>query len=162
MSGLGSVGLHPRFERLDRYLRDKTPDGRLPGRHHIDPTELRGLLPFVNLFDVVEERDRIRFRFRLLGTAQAEALGADFTGEFVDEVFEERAAKPTMKAMLSVVNSGKPHHAEVCVPLPARAHIRYERTIFPLASDGARVDMLIAAYVFLPDVDVATVLRMVG
>ena len=162
MSRSGSVGQHPRFQRLDRYLRDKAGDGRLAGRQHIDPIELKGLLPYVNLFDVVQERDRLRFRFRLLGTAQAEALGADFTGRFIDEVFDERAAKPIIKAMLSVVNTGKPHHAIVGVPLPDRSHIRFERTIFPLAGDGAQVDMLIAAYVFLPEADVATALRMVG
>lgn len=162
MSGSGSVGQHPRFQRLERYLRDKATAGSLAGRQDIDPIELKGLLPYVNLFDVVQDADRLRFRFRLLGTAQADALGADFTGRFIDDVFDERAAKPILKAMLSVVSTGSPHHAEVSVPLPDRAHIRFERTIFPLASDGQSVDMLIAAYVFLPDADVATAMRMVG
>ena len=162
MTSSGFVGQHPRFQRLDRYLRDKAPNGGLAGRKDIDPIELKGLLPYVNLFDVMRERERLRFRFRLVGTAQADALGADFTGRFVDEVFDQRAAKPVQKAMLSVVKTRKPHHAEVNVPLPDRAHIRFERTIFPLASDGWNVDMLIAAYVFLPDADFAAVLRMVG
>ena len=162
MSGSGSVGQHPRFQRLHRYLRDKATAGGLAGRQDIDPIELKGLLPYVNLFDVVREEERLRFRFRLLGTAQADALGTDFTGRFVDEVFDERAAKPILKAMQSVVNSGQPHYADVSVPLPDRAHIRFERTIFPLASDGQSVDMLIAAYVFLPDAEVSTAMRLVG
>ena len=162
VTGPGSVGDHPRFKQLDRYLRDKAPNGLLPSRKHIDPIDLKSLLPFVNLMDVVRETERLRFRFRLVGTAQADALGADFTGRFVDEVFKERDVKPTVRAMLSVVSHGRPHYAEGFVPLPERAHIRYQRTVFPLASDGATVDMLIAAYVFLPDSGLIAPLRMVG
>lgn len=162
MSRLGFVGQHPRFLHLDRYLRDKAPAGGLAGRKDIDPVELKGLLSHVNLFDVVDDQGQRRFRFRLVGTAQAEAIGADFTGRFVDEVFEERAAKPVLKAMLSVVDTRKPYHTEANIPLPDRAHVRYERTIFPLASDGWNVDMLIAAYVFLPEADVAAAVRLAG
>ncbi len=162
MTGSGFVGQHPRFQRLDRYLRDKAPAGGLAGRKDIDPVELKELLAYVNLFDVVDHQGQLRFRFRLLGSAQADALGANLTGRFVDEVFEGRAAKPVLKAMLSVVNTRQPHHSEASIPLPDRAHVRFERTIFPLASDGWVVDMLIAAYVFPPEADVLAALRMVG
>ena len=150
MSMLPDKGQHPRFLQLERYLASKSPPGVLPGRQDIDPVELKSILAYINLFDVVRGPQGLRFRFRLMGSAQSEALGRDCTGKFIDEVFAARSLEPIHEVMREVVETGLPHCDEFAAPFPDRQHVRFQRALFPLASDGHTVDMLIAAYVFPP------------
>src|SRR5271166_4009022 len=77
----------PRFKRLADYLTAKAPPGKLPGRQHIDPTELTKLLPWLMLIDVVpQESGAPRYRHRLVGTETVAMFGIDGTGKFFDEV----------------------------------------------------------------------------
>ena len=50
----------------------------LPARHHWDPVDVPSLLPNLWMADV--ERDPVRFRFRLIGSAVVQILGEDLTG----------------------------------------------------------------------------------
>jgi hypothetical protein len=147
---LPDKGQHPRFLQLERYLESKAPPGGLPGRQDIDPVELKSILAYINLFDVVRGSQGLRFRFRLMGSAQSEALGRDCTGKFIDEVFPPKSVEPIQQVMREVVDSRLPHFDEYAAPFPERQHVRFQRALFPLASDGRTVDMLIAAYVFPP------------
>jgi len=147
---LPNQGQHPRFLQLERYLASKAPAGGIPGRQDIDPVELKSILSYINLFDVVRDEDRMRFRFRLVGSAQSEALGRDCTGRFIDEIFPGRSAEPIEAVMRHVVDTRVPHYDEFAAPFPERKHVHFQRALFPLAGDGYTVDMLIAAYVFLP------------
>lgn len=160
VSGSGPISKHPRFVRLGRYLESKARADTLAGRGDIDPIEISDLLPYINLFDVVWIERRLRFRYRLIGTAQAEAFGSDFTGLFIDQVFSADAVKILTQVLGSVVETRQPHFAEVGVPLPDREHVRLYRALYPLAANGRDVDMLIAAYVFASQNENA--LRLVG
>jgi hypothetical protein len=46
---------HPRFRRLADYLAIKAPPGKLPGRQHIEPTEIPDLLPWIMLIEVIAQ-----------------------------------------------------------------------------------------------------------
>lgn len=55
---------HPRFPKFATYLAAKAPNGKLPGRQHIDLTENPRPLPKLNLVDSVlaaPGREPIRF-----------------------------------------------------------------------------------------------------
>src|SRR5256885_15024959 len=78
---------HPRFRRLADYLAAKPPPGKLPGRQHVDPTELSDILPYLMLIDVVRQpAGPPRYRIRLMGTEVVAIQGVDGTGKFAEEM----------------------------------------------------------------------------
>lgn len=140
---------HPRFRAIADYLAAKAPPGRLPGRQHIDPLELAAHLRFINLIDVVEGPDGLRFRFRLMGTEQVQANGRDFSGYFCDEILAPADLAWVTRRMTAAATTRRPDYAERVLPHPGRDHVRYRRVLFPLARDGRTVDMLLAIHVYL-------------
>ena len=139
---------HPRFQELATYLAAKAPNGKLPGRQHVDPIEIPQLLPYLSLVDVVREAGRLRYRFRLVGTDVVAKTAKDVTGKWVEEAFPAEAAAAIIKAYDGVVATRTPHHWANVMAVPGREHIRFERIVFPLASDGETIDMLIGVHAF--------------
>jgi hypothetical protein len=139
---------HPRFQQLADYLASKAPPGLLPGRQHVDPLEIHRLLPYIILVDVVPQDGRWRYRYRLIGTAIVEKVTIDVTGRWVEDVYPEDAAKEIIGAYDGVVRTHEPHFWSYVIRVPGREHIGFERVIFPLASDGKTVDMLIGIHAF--------------
>ena len=138
---------HPRFVDIFAYWRRKSPAGRLPGRQHLDPLEIPQLLRHVALYDVVRGDGALRFRARLVGTAAAEALGADNTGRFIDEIMPEKAYPDFHAAYSDVVQNRRLHYWERPLPFANRDFLAIQRLALPLAADGAMVDVVLACYV---------------
>jgi hypothetical protein len=139
---------HPRFQELATYLAAKAPNGKLPGRQHVDPIEIPRLLPYLSLVDIVRDAARLRYRFRLIGTDVAAKTATNMTGKWVEEAFPAEAAVAIIRAYDSVVATRTPHHSANVMAVPGREHIRFERIVFPLARDGETIDMLIGVYAF--------------
>jgi hypothetical protein len=60
----------------------------MPCKRDIDPIELPPkILPNLQLIEVIDRG--VRFRYRLIGTALAEAYGRDFSGRYPDELFPD-------------------------------------------------------------------------
>jgi len=139
---------HPRFRRLREYLRAKAPPGKLPGRQHIDPTELGDLLPYLMLLDVAgQPTGGPRFRIRLAGTRLVQYHGREVTGQFVEDVLSDPQATLFVAGYRDIVRTRVPEHRRSMVAVPGREHVTYERMTFPLARDGEHVDMLISVFV---------------
>jgi hypothetical protein len=139
---------HPRFQELATYLAAKAPNGKLPGRQHVDPIEIPQLLPYLSLVDVVRDAGALRYRFRLVGTDVVAKTAKDVTGKWVEDAFPAEAAAAIIKAYDGVVATRMPHHWANVMAVPGREHIRFERIVFPLASDGETIDMLIGVHAF--------------
>jgi hypothetical protein len=140
--------VEPEFRDFFDYWRRKAPVGRLPGRQHIDPLDIPHLLPGTALFDVVWEADRYRFRFRLMGTRFVEAMGADYTGRFIDEVVLRTVKYEALyKTFRTIVKKKQPHYWETSITMPGREFIGLKRLALPLASDGRTIDMIFGYYV---------------
>jgi hypothetical protein len=141
-----------RIRALHDYWRSIHPAEGLPGRAHFDPLDVPKLLPHLWLVDV--EQDPFQFRFRLIGTAVAEAIGEDLTGRYLGEAFENFRGSDALHALLEVVSGGRPSWRRGPPTLTRKDYdVRlFERIQLPLATDGSSVDMLVAlsAYV-LPD-----------
>jgi hypothetical protein len=141
---------HARFRRLRDYLAAKAPTGKLPGRQHIDPTEIPDLLPYLMLLEVVPQATgETRLRIRLAGTQVVEHHGREITGRFLDEVFVGPEAVDIIAKHLEAVATRRPNHRRSAVAIPGRDHVLYERMAFPLARDGEHVDMLAVIFVKL-------------
>lgn len=141
---------NPRFRRLADYLASKAPQGKLPGRQHIEPTELVDVLPWLMLMDVVPQPDgKPRYRLRLVGTEAALIQGSDSTGKFLDEILTTSEGKDVIAGYDEMRRTHLPQHRRGVLVVPGREHVPYERVAFPLASDGENVDLLL--FVFARD-----------
>jgi hypothetical protein len=132
----------PALRRLYLYWTEKRGGRSLPRREDIDPLDLRFLLGWINLVDVL--REPLRFRFRVHGTMLVSYTGCDMTGKFLDE-----HPNPDHRAFLAKtwgesVEKGRPvHHLHDRV-LNEQPQF-YESIRLPIASDGETVDMLLIA-----------------
>jgi hypothetical protein len=141
---------HPLFRRLADYLAEKAPPGRLPGRQHIDPVELRDMLPHLLLLDVLRDDEGAQpgFRVRLAGTEVETFHGRGLTGLTADEAFPGPRAEPILASYREIARTGVASFRRSSVLTPGREHLVFERMMFPLARDGASVDMLIGVFVY--------------
>jgi hypothetical protein len=150
MSAETAIQNNPRFRRLADYLASKAPPGKLPGRQHIEPTELGDLLPWLMLMDVVTQKDGApRYRLRLVGTEVVAIQGSDGTGKFVDEVLTAEEGPRVIAGYDEILRTRLPQYRSGVVASTGREHVPYERIAFPLAADGEHVDRLI--FVFARD-----------
>lgn len=142
------VANHPRFQQLNDYLVAQAPAGQLPGRQHVDPTDIPNLLSVITFVDVERDGEDIRFRFRLIGTTCSEAMGRDVTGDYVDGGHVSQCGDAIGTQMLEIVEARQPGFGDLSVALPGREHMGYQRVYFPLARNGTDVDMLMGVHAF--------------
>ncbi len=138
----------PQHREFFEYWCSKAPPGKLPGRAHIDPTEIPKLLPWIILYDVVWRDDTPRFRFRLVGTGNVQRYGRDATGKWFEDVYSGEVLERQLASFTEVATSGRPHLSSPTLPVADKEYVTYRRLILPLAADGAKVDHLIALMVF--------------
>jgi hypothetical protein len=144
MGGAIPADYDPRFQRLADYLAAKAPPGKLPGRQHIDPTEIPDLLSYVTLIEVVKQADGDpRYRVRLAGTQVVELLGVDGTGKFVDEILTTPDGAAIIRTYKDMLLSKEPQPLHGALRGHGRDHVPFQRVAFPLARDGVNVDMLL-------------------
>jgi hypothetical protein len=138
--------LHPRFAAMGDYLAGLHAGRRMPRRADLDPRAFQDLLAFVNLIDVVLENDAVRFRFRLIGTAQSEAAQLDYVGRFVDEVVDPASRPRVLDDLARVVATCRPHYGRYGMPFTGRGFIDSERVFYPLSTDDRMVDGILALH----------------
>ena len=76
----------------------------MPSRGDIDPIEIPKLLPHVQLIEAVGER----FRYRLIGTALAQAFGRDYTGAYPEDVSNAARAEAVCRIYRLVQEKRQP------------------------------------------------------
>ena len=147
---LPSEASEAEFRELLAYWQSKLEPGRLPGRQHIDPTELQPRhLSQLLLLDVVEvapTRPRHRYRFRVAGTGFSAIAGRDVTGLHYDEIGTPERAMPVIRALDLVVERKAPVYLSGRLSIPSQDYIWVKRLGLPLAQDGNKVDMILAIW----------------
>lgn len=137
----------PILVEIFAYWDGKRAGRIMPGRADIDPTELRGLVNNVMLFDVVEP-GRL-FRIRLVGEAIVDFVGVNNTGRWAHETLPPGAAERMVEILTSVVATRAPRcRAGFAYWHVAKAYRRFEACFLPLSSDGATVDKILSGNVF--------------
>ena len=147
---LPSEASEAEFRELLAYWQSKLAPGRLPGRQHIDPTELQPRhLSQLLLLDVVAPaapKLRRRYRFRVAGTGFSAIAGRDVTGLHYDEIGAPERAMPVIRALDLVVERKAPVYLSGRLSIPAQDYIWVKRLGLPLAQDGDNVDMVLAIW----------------
>lgn len=133
---------HPRLRQLYAYWDDKRGDRPAPSKAEIDPVDIPHLLGHIFIYDVEQSpRDYV---MRLFGTALTELFGRDVTGNRFAEIFPEEINDPTIREEYdAVVDRWTPIAACRDARWSQKEHIRYERLLMPLSSDGRVVDRLL-------------------
>ena len=139
---------HDKLKQLLKYWESIGPESQLPARTDIDPIQIPSLLPNVMLVDV--EREAVRFRFRLVGSAIVKFVGKDCKGTYVDEIrlSDEEDLDDILADYKSVLASTAPVCRQRNVKTPDNRRFLYERLLLPLASDGATIDCLLGGVCF--------------
>lgn len=141
---------HPKLRRAyDYWLKIRPNADALPGRQHLDPTDVPDLLPHLFLVDVTKEP--LRFHYRLMGTSLVNAVGRDITGMWFDEAFPDFRGSALEEQMSAVVRNAKlSYHKGPLLASAEREFLWIERLLLPLARDGSNVDMLMGVSLFGP------------
>lgn len=137
----------PVLQTLLSYWQSKCgADGRLPGRHDLDPLELRGLLPNIYLIDVMADG---RFRVRLMGEAHVDVYGPGLVGRIIDDIFPPAVAAEFNRLYAAVVRRRVPmiNRGQVTW-LKSFDWMHYEGLHAPLADDGVKIDCIFGAGAF--------------
>lgn len=137
-----------RLRQAIDYWRRKAAVRPMPARADLDPIEIPKLLPDVMLVDVLRSG---RYRYRLIGTGNAQAHGFNATGRYVDEVVPGPQYQAHVLALYDeCVRSRRPLYSECLFLSPRRRDPeRHTKVLFlPLSDDGDRVNMVMVVQVF--------------
>ena len=137
---------HVHLKRLLAYWLEKKGDRLAPARAEIDPAEIKPLLPYVGIVDI--ERSPLRFRYRLAGSDVARGYGEDITGRYLDEIDLNSHQHQIMQEYARTAECAEPTCSTWEYQRNDGRHLRYERIVLPLSSDGKQVDMLLGGCVF--------------
>lgn len=126
---------------LFAYWQKKSAGRIAPKPRDIEPGDLKRLLPFIAISDVLH--DPFTLRFRLVGTSIVEAVGYDFTGKRFDEMPITTGLEIWMAHYRRVVERKGPHYGRYRGELGPET-VRYvDHGAFPLSSSGDSVDRII-------------------
>ncbi len=114
----------------------------LPARADMDPIDIPTVIPWMFLVDVLREGGELDFRFRLIGTRNAELVRQDATGKRLGEAFPLSTADLMRRSYEEVVTAGEPRCWRAWVPDIGYSNRRCFRALFPFADDGVTVDLI--------------------
>ena len=137
----------PITAEIFQYWDGKRGSRRMPRRTDIDPTELRGLVHNLMLFDVVET-GRL-YRVRLVGGAIVDFTGFNITGEWAETRMPPAAAAQMIEILTSVVVRRAPRfRAGRAYWHVDKSYRHYEACFLPLSPSDDRVDKIMTGIAF--------------
>ena len=133
---------HPVLKRMVAFWDDKRAGRDWPLRADFDPLEFWFAVGYVSLIDVrIGEAGNRRYFFRLDGTRQVDLFGVDFTGKYLDQVYDAEGLRLAELSYGTAVDQGEPQYYVRQVEFHDRP-IQYEIVIMPMSRTGQAVDML--------------------
>lgn len=94
------------------------------------------------------ERDPLRFRVTLEGTAICDLSGEDFTGRLLDDVYREAHREALLTPYRDCVLSGRPRHDTLEPGMGLRNFTALERLMLPCGEDGRVTHLIVAIYAY--------------
>jgi hypothetical protein len=131
----------PMVRAMFAYWHGKRGERMAPQPRDIEPGELKRLLPYIAISDVL--LDPLDLRFRLVGTSIVEAVGYDFTGKRFSEMPVTTGTERWLAHYARVVDRKGPHYGRYRGELGPDS-VRYvDHGAFPLSHGGDKVDRII-------------------
>lgn len=146
---VATADLDPRLRGLVDYWAAKSAGRCCPARADLDPLDLKPLLGFLLMVDVVRTEKTqdggsvaYRLRYRLFGTEFVFYHGRDLTGRWLDEI-----ANPVFRDELlgfyDAVITGRRMQALSYDYILERGRQRFQAVLLPLSHDASRVDIVL-------------------
>jgi hypothetical protein len=131
----------PKIAGIYDYWKAKRGARAMPARRDLDPIELKPYLGSIILYDVL--REPLDFRYRLVGTHIALAMGRDLTGRKLSDVSASEDQSYAMIALSDIV--GRRVYRFRNDPLRGErgSFLGRDRIHLPLSENGTEVTMLL-------------------
>jgi len=126
------------------YWQAKRGCRSMPSRSDIDPIEVPSLLPHLQLIDIVDDR----FRFRLIGSELVYAFGRDYTGFYVDELFDGPREINVTEVYRAVRERRQPAFMRSQYFTTKDIDLVANRLYLPLSTNDRDVNMILGAMTF--------------
>ena len=124
------------------YWHAIAPDKGFPRRSDVQPEQLRSLLPYIFMVDVLRDGEDLDFRFRLIGTGIMRVEG-EHTGLLLSEMFPDRKAYCVLWQQYRDAAAGQIWVRHETLRWQNRGHVSYEVILAPLQDEQGEVTMLI-------------------
>ena len=134
----GIPALAPRVRQLRDYWEAKLRGRAMPARADIDPSEVKPLLPCLIIADLFT--DPLRVRFRLAGTKVCEAFGLNIAGRWLEELDLSTDIAFWRAQYERMIAAPAPVYGRTTGTRGPVELFRADWAMFPLSSDGLRVD----------------------
>jgi len=131
----------PKLAEIRTLWESRSAPGKIPARAEFSARDLLRVLPFLMIVELVHAGDRVRFRYRYVGTQMATTIG-EMTGQFLDEALPEPSLERTTACYLVTVEARAPLRFLTHFSLNAIIYRSAEFLSLPLATDGTTVDMV--------------------
>lgn len=142
-----SVLIGTKVRRFAEYWEGLRAERAMPSRRDLDPAAFVFCLPNVLLMDL--SYSPLRVRYRLVGTAVVALSKLDFTGRYLDEISFPNPHFDWLGVYQQMIDERQPLYGSV--PLESTLGERkYDLGLFPLSSDGGRIDKAIAVEDYEP------------
>lgn len=138
-----------RLSRLYREWLEALVESNPPGVDFLDPQQHSYLAGMQMILDVLRDGDRLRYRYRHVGSHVRAYIGADPTGIHLDEHPEPAFAELAGRACNLVVETKRPVHARVKRDIQGR-DFTVEFLVLPVCGGNGDVDFLFVAQLFTP------------
>ncbi len=125
---------------LYRYWLAKRGDRIMPARGDLEPGDIRLLLPYLTIVDKVDDRHR----YRLVGSAVAQQLGRDMTGQIVGSYVAAPSADALRAVSERVFATGHTDFAIAEFKTKTGTVHTMSQLLLPLSDDGAEVKMTVS------------------
>jgi hypothetical protein len=133
----------PTIRRFMDDWRCRLRGRQLPARSDFDILDLKYVIGNLNLFDVLY--DPLRFRYRVHGSNAVSIIGCDMTGKTVDD-HSDIKYRELMTAGLTRVITTRTVYLEERNGLINHRQVNFEILLLPLSNDGIIIDKIFAAY----------------
>jgi DNA-binding response OmpR family regulator len=145
--GRWSVDRNPILRRAYEYWHEKAAGRRAPDRRDLDPSEVKDILPYLSILDIVTAGGETLHFYRLVGTRVVEALGYNPTNHNVEEFAHNGHVEFLKRLLLEVAVSGRPLYAASSFR-SSTAGISTERVLLPFTRGGADIRQIVMVQTF--------------
>ncbi|UTW56144.1 PAS domain-containing protein [Kordiimonas sp. SCSIO 12610] len=130
---------HP-VRRFNAFWHDNLDDQGVFKRSFFKPATCHAILPWIVILEHHASDTEPEFLYRLCGTGFTELAGREFTGQYLENVVDPKAAKSMKQELLDCLKSRTPQYSQTELPVEGRDFIKVQRGVFPVSTDGSVID----------------------
>ncbi len=145
--GRWAVDRNPVLRRAYDYWLEKAAGRGIPDRQDLDPGEIKEVLPYLSILEIVGNGDDRHHRYRLVGTRVSEALGYNPTNHFIEEFVENGHGAFVKRLLHDVAASGQPLYAASSFRSRSIG-LSTQRILLPFTHGGPAVRQLVIVQTF--------------